>query len=570
MVLRIWAALCVAALLVPLALGGIPGVPGEVSNLRAPWLFIAALTLVCLAFPAFRARVAGLWRAPWEVLTERSERRLVAWLLAGYLLLYLKAALLDYYSFSIHAIDFSIFDHLFPNTAQGRFMWSAACGPCNQLGVHASPILFALYPLHRLADDPLFLVLLHPVVLWSAAFPLYALLREPRVAPAHRIFALLAYLNLPAVAGVLHYGFHVEVLYVPTGMWMLWALRRRRHAQAALAALLFLAVKEDGALYLGAFGLGLLVTRAAPPAFSLALVALAAAVFTLDTQWVIPENRGGTGYVLTASAAKYGRTLSEVAAGIVARPGEALADLFTGGWIPLALSFLLTPFASLPVLLASVPFVAVHSLSASGQMRALDLYYPAAWLPFLFYGLAEFLGRAVWPLWRRPIGKRERTLVAGAVFLVTSLAGGGYLRLRPPHPEYAAFAELRRALRLGGGLCVQGILVPHLGYEHLAGLRLLDRSCIDARPRYVVAAPGLTPYPQAPDDYAQTLHKLRTSGGYEERAFKGFHLFERVDARPRGKQASYGVVYGLLRARDGSIVAPAVAHALFWAVVGAV
>lgn len=563
---RLWFGLGGACLGLPLLLGGTSLWPSALSNLRNPLYIFAGISLLFLLFPSVRARATHALRAPATALSERSGRLLSFALMAFFLAAYLVMAARDHAAFAIHALDYSLFDHLFPNTAAGQFMQSAAlrlnfpeCADCSFFGQHSMPILFALYPLHRLIDDPRLLLYLHPLILWSAALPLYALLRHTLEAPLHRVLLLFAFLASSATASILGYSFHPEVFYLPLGFALLHAIVQGRLATALCWSLAFLAIKEDAALYLAAFALGAGLSRRVRPWFAGVLLVLSGATFLLNAFWVIPSGWPAGALRLTTHSG-YGSDLAGIAAGMAARWTEVLTELAGGGWVPLAATFLFLPLLRLWTLLPIVTLVLLHSTSQSAPMRGLLLYYSAPLLPFLFLGFIDVLRGARWPLLRRPIAPAGKTLLALFAAACAALTGGAFLRFRPAHPDHTHLSDLRTALNspktesplisqsppgpltpenprrqhlaprpedTQRPLCADGAIIPHLGYEHLRGLSLLGPPCLaDDRYDYLLH-PGLPLYPHTRADLEGWLTGLRQRPAYRERAFGGFLLFQR-------------------------------------------
>jgi uncharacterized membrane protein len=530
---RVWCALAALAFALPVLFGGASWYPGELSNFRNPLIGLCALTLLFLVVPAFRARAFLVWKDPAALLSDEGAHRLSVAFLVLFLGAFVKIALLNYASFSVHASDFSLFDHLIPNTARGRFMQSVpllvhfpGCEDCNLFGQHAMPLLFVLYPLHRLFDDPHFFLLLHPIVLWSAAIPLYLMLRNAISIPLHRLLVLLAFLSSFGVARILFYNFHPEVFYLPVGFWLFYFVQRRRWAPSLVVAIFFLAIKEDAALYLGGLVIGLALVRRVPIWLAGALLALSAASFLVNSLWILPANwKAGPFHLTTYS--KYGRSFAEIGAGMLAHWTEVLADIARGGWIPIAAAFLFLPLAYLPALLPMIPFVLLHSTSASAQMGALEIYYSAPLLPFLFLGFVETLRRETWPLVRRPFATKWKTALVLFALLYGSLFGNTSLFFRRPHPDHAHLSAVKAALRPGAPLCVDGSIVPHLGYEHLEGLTLLGPECIASRTYDYLLDPEIRTYPHSRVQVEAWARELGSRPGLHLRRYGGIHLFQR-------------------------------------------
>ncbi|MEE2962158.1 MAG: DUF2079 domain-containing protein [Myxococcota bacterium] len=132
---------------------------------------------------------------------------------------FLTALSCQYLAFKTNGIDFSVFDFALHNTYAENFMYSPMLD-CNQYGMHPSHILLPLAGLHGLFQSPWFLVLTHGVVLWCSILLLWQL--SKRLLNNDVLATLLSYgfLTFTLTGRILNYGFHVELFYVPFGLWL--------------------------------------------------------------------------------------------------------------------------------------------------------------------------------------------------------------------------------------------------------------------------------------------------------------------------------------------------------------
>ncbi len=477
------AALGIAVFLVPLVAGGwaIPGVPAlprALSQFRNPLLGLSGLLLASLA----------LRRAPWRGIDP--ER--LAWpLLFLYLLAFLKAAFLDYAAFALNAIDFSIYDHAMANTLAGRFMESVT--GVNHFGIHATPILFLLLPFHALFHSTLFVLFLHPAVLWLGAVALDRLAVRERVRGWPRIALIFSYLNSVLVSQTLHYGFHVEVFYPLFGFLLLGALTRGRPLPILGALVLFLSVKEDAPFYaVGIFVAGAM-TRKIGWNLAGAFALLSAVVAAYELRVLIPANSAAGGYAFVGAAAGFGGTPGAAVAGALHHPLAVLRNFFGGGWWAIVLpAFGLLMFSPF-FWLAALPFFGIYTLAGSPLMSGLALYYGMPLVLILFYGWIDGIRGA-----RNP---RHAAVALGLATAGACLFGGGYLvfrhadlaRFRTFAPVAAEVARIGNTPAAARGICAPGTLIPHLGYP--TRLRLLDAACVGDADLVVLADPGLAAGP---------------------------------------------------------------------------
>jgi uncharacterized membrane protein len=506
-------------------LGGISGFPTALNSYRNPLLGMLGLALLTIPFRRWRA----FWRA---VVFSPSEfigpglRRLTMSVFVIYGLAFVKAALLDYFGFRVHASDFSLFDHLFPNTAVGRFMYSVPIGT-DFFGIHASWTLLALYPLHRLFNDPLFLILLHPLVLWSAALVLYQIARALGLCPLHRLLIVLAYFNFFCVSRILRYAFHVEVFYPLFLFGLVLLLLRRKWWACSVVLVLFLGIKEDAPVYLAAGALPLLWHKQ-HRLLGVALFLPAVAAFVIDLAWLIPAHAPSGQHALPPHISKYGTTIVAVVHGLVTHVGDVLEDVFTGGWIVAFLPFLFLPFLSLATMLPLVVFVLIHSTASGEGTRDLDLYYSAPAVALLFTGFLLAISGTDLILLKGRARKLIGWFAIPFLVIYTASVGGGYLSFVPVPPGYTDFRGMIRRMRASDSVCVQGVLVPHLPYEFLPRLRLLGSECVQGNDDSYLYNASLTPHPYTKADLARWNADLSSRPGYERVERYGFVLIQRV------------------------------------------
>ena len=132
----------------------------------------------------------------------KSELRVTRIISFCFLTGFIKFLLLDYYSFNVNAADFSFFDHLIPNSINGKFMYTAA-DESIKMANHPYFIIWLLAPFQILLNSPLVFLIGHGVVLWSAWIPLYLLIKEYNSSAIVRILFLLSFFTFPFVNRVL-------------------------------------------------------------------------------------------------------------------------------------------------------------------------------------------------------------------------------------------------------------------------------------------------------------------------------------------------------------------------------
>jgi len=495
--------------------------PEFLNNIRNPLLIASALAAPLFFLKSSRDWARTFFVTPAHSMTASAGNRWAIALFGIYLFVFCKVSWLNYASFNVHAIDFSIYNQLIAYTARGKFMYSPACGGCNHFGVHPTWVLFLIYPLHRLFDSPLFSLLLHPLLLWAAAIPLDLLASKWVVSPIHKIIILFCYFNFWAVSRILMYDYHIEVFYVVLFLWLYFGYATGRNWLIWLTSLIFISVKTDAPVYMMAFGFSAIFF----PKYFLrsgcrfdrrqgALLALLCfAVFILNIQIVIPSNSSqGAVPSYLGYWAKYGSTIREIAYGALLNWSDIAKDIFRGGWISATLPFLFFPLASPATALPSLVFVVLHSASINPVVKGLAIYYSAPLIGPLFAGYLDILGRlAKW---------RSHAVFFTLVF--TSFVGSGYLKFHRIHPNFFAFKEFTAGLDPQSTYCIQGILMPH--FDYLDDMHLLNASCLDRNPKYIFYNSSLSRFPLSEVEFADLIERVDKMPALERKQLNSFQL----------------------------------------------
>ena len=415
------------------------------------------------------------------------------WILGS--MLFVVSAAMHFAAFKFNGIDFSIFDWMIHKTRLGQIMWSPSCD-CNHVGIHPYLLPFLLVPLHAIWTSPWLLVVVHALTLGAGLWALAALARLmlPRLDDRGLLLIGLAYMLSGWVGSISNYGYHVEAAFVPLGLWFLY-FWHRKSPWAWLMALLFLSVKEDGAIYLAAWGAGWFLAHPGDRRRSLILILIGAMTFVILTKVVQPLAWASESFrpPWAGFYGKYGQTPGQVVIGALRQPIMAVTDIFTSQiWI-FVLSFGGLFFVSLPTVFALMPGVLLLGLSASPQMHGLALYYTAPLLPFAWYGFLR--GLSVLADRFEPL--LFRRFMAAILLLQASLGGIG---VRFPKPRFAELDQVRtwrenvlEHTAPSDIVCAQSVLYPHVGYSESLRLWIPDRC--PAAAKIIVIHSGLDPYP---------------------------------------------------------------------------
>lgn len=466
----------------------------ELANVRNWQSAVHVVFLVTAVWK--RRQLAGLWGL---AVPSRHKGALLA---AG-LVSFTACVVMHYRAFLVNGIDFSTFDWMLYNTNHGRFMWSPVC-ECTHFGVHTNWFFFALLPVHALFSTPLFFVVLHGVILWSAAVPLWRLAARTTRSDVIALLATVAWLTNAWTGTIINHAFHPEALFVPAAFWLLVGWTERKTGIWVLAAAVFLAVREDAGLYLAAFAVGALLFERDRRRPAAALLLAATVLFLVTTKVVQPTilARDGTaapGYF--EFWAKYGATPGAALRGMLAQPVTVLRDLATSGLPEILVAAGLLPLLFPQAMIALAPAALLLGTSANPHMHSYNTYYPAPLLPFLFWGIVQA---------RVPKG-----VLAGVLFLTMPLVGGDYMKF--PLPDAEAEAALQRVVDAGrpaGRVCAQPILIPHLPYGW--DVHVFDEACFADPQATSILSTRLSAWPWTDEQIAGFVARApldRTSKG---------------------------------------------------------
>jgi hypothetical protein len=297
------------------------------------------------------------------------------------------------------------------------------------------------------------------------------------------------------------------------------------------AALTFLCIKEDAALYLVGFSVGVLAVERARFRGAALLAALGTAHLLLYVGWLQPTLLAPHGlrqpqYVTFWG--QYGATLPEIVRNMATSPLQLGRDFLTSGALPFLGAVLFLPLLSVRALAAMAPGLLLLGSATYGHMHAFRGYYPAPLVPFLLWGALEAWN--VLARWHR--GRRWRFAALGAGLVLLPLLGGGYARFRWPEAgrEVALARAAERVRELGVPVCAQTVLFPHLPYS--LPLEPLFEACAQRQDRVLLVNAGLDGYPQ-PAGWVSARIAEATSEGRAEAFGAGMVLVHPRGADPK-------------------------------------
>ncbi len=488
-----WAICLLALVCIPLA-----WVHRELSALRNWQLGLHVLLFGVLALMRFRPLESA---GPSRRLLWISALTSLAWAVA--------AQAMKYFAVSVNGVDFSIFDWMLHNTLDGRFMYSPIYD-VNHFGVHPSYWMLLLVPLHALWPSPLLLTLVTALVVWGACLPLWRLVLGKTQSRWMAWLACLAYLTCAWTGRLLDGGFRPEVLYPLAGFTLLLAWERQRWVWGA--ALLFLSVKEDAALYLAGLSLGVLAVQPRRWRQGLGLLVLAVAVFGINVGVVQPAALSTTGVAQPSYLtfwSEYGASLPEVAAFMLTHPVRVAGDVLGSGWLKLLGPLLLLPLFSPRALAMLLPGLVLMGTASNPVVHQFRMYYPIPLLAAALWGAVDACTSRTAA--RHPAFARG---LLATVLIAFPLFWDGYVKLPPP--RWALQRELASLgaspLSTGSGpICVQTVLFPHLGYP-LNPTPLFEARCLAQPGALALVHPELDPFPLQREDLERMVSQATAEG----------------------------------------------------------
>jgi hypothetical protein len=479
------AAISIPILFLTLAvfIGGWTAYPKALSQFRNPLLLSTGWIAVFLIFA--RSKIVPR-------IDPEGLRRIVCLL---YGVAFVKASVLDYLSFHVHALDASIYDYALMNTLRGRFMESIT--GIDHFAIHATPVLFLLAPLHAIFHSPVFSVVTQAIGLFAGALLFDRCLKTRRITGWPRFGLLFAYLNCIWLSRTLHYGFHVEIFY-PIALFLCdLAIHRRDrslHYYCGAFALL-LSIKEDAPFHAAALVLAYWISGKLSRGRALATICISGAVLVFYLKFLIPLHSASGAYEFAASASGLGKDPGSALRYLAENPIYLVKRFFTGGWWSTLIPCLGLLGARPFFWIAAAPILGIYSLVGDAQILYVTIYYGIPILGALALGLAEGYAR---------IGKSR--FGTGALLLAIAglaLSGSGYLVFR--RTDLALWRNVRAELAFvprGAKVCAPGILVPQLPYGQV---RLLDIACLADADYALILEPESTflRFPLSPEEESQ-------------------------------------------------------------------
>ncbi len=507
-------------------IGGTPITPRFFNKMRHAFYLEILIVIFFLTKEKYRSILKSFFNDPRNFLSEKSKNFYLKVLSVFYFFLYLKVSFLNYFSFNVHAVDFSIYDWIMPSLFHTGSFYSPACD-CNHLGYHQTFILFLTAPLHFLINHPIFSVILHPVVAWLGYFPLKRILKEFKLSNIYQVLVVFIYFNYFGISHIVKNNLHIEVYYLPLILWLLFFIKTERFIGVIGSSLLLFIVKEDAPLYISStlFASYVFIKRD----FRYLLLSIASILFFyVNIKFIIPPFKGTEDYEFVNAVSKYGKDIAGTIKGIISSPIEVLKDVVTGGWVKYVMYFFFLPLTSGFFIIATFPIIFIHSIASSPLMRNMVLYYSAPLLPFLFYFLIDFLSknRIVFLKFKLSLSARVKGYFLIGILLTSTLIGSGYLTFHSPRFNYSQFVANVEKIPNDKLICAMDSIFPHIGYEKRL-LRMSDKCRVGKVDIFIIhGETWLNDLSQ--DQFDRIIDDVEKSGIYKKNVYKdGFIFYEK-------------------------------------------
>jgi len=361
-----------------------------------------------------------------------------------------------------NSFDLGLFDQWVWLISRGLAPVSSQSADLHLLTDHGAWLVYGLAPLYALLPSLQWLLALQAFSLAFTAVPLWILARDAGLPQGLRWTVCGLWWLQPVVFNTNLFDFHPEVLAMPLLAILVIAARRQRIWTWAGLILLILGCRDGLALVTVGLGLEQLLRRR----WRLAGVALGLSLgwLALVSGWLYPLLTARYPGV-NAGASRYsylGDSIGAIALGLLQHPQRILGHVDWAGALVylLLLALPLLPFwrrASLPVLLASLPLIAVNILSESGAQRSLVHHYS---LPLAVIGVVGAIdGLASGGEWRVPWRRIAWAAACWAALAKPWFFSGPYLGRLALVPESRSALE---RVKPSDAVATTSYLAPHL------------------------------------------------------------------------------------------------------------
>ncbi|MFK7802403.1 MAG: DUF2079 domain-containing protein [Anaerolineae bacterium] len=325
----------------------------------------------------------------WDTLRDQKvELILVYSMAAAYILVMFTLMVLKHNAFNTRVNDFARFSQAIWNTLDGQFLYTSL-SERSILGDHFSPIMGLFAPLLWVWPNERVLFLVQTINIAATGLVFYHLARakQPKIAI---VVALLFFLN-PAVHEITLFELRRIVFGMPWLALGLYGLVQNNKRLMLFGLLVALLSKESVAIYVLMFGIYLIVMKR-DWRWGAGLIVLGAGWSIIVGAYVIPAFNPSTEaypqlYYYSHLGDSYGDLvrlgLTDPIRMIQAMFGDAQFRAIFRILLPIGFIALL----DFPLLLTTVPYLALMFLSQDIDMFNLDKWYTATITPVLFAAL---------------------------------------------------------------------------------------------------------------------------------------------------------------------------------------
>lgn len=408
---------------------------------------------------------------------HRAEPWIVFAVAAVYFLLYSVLSILRHVTYHSFGPDLGIFDQVFWNTTQGRFLESTMslvqAEPHSYLADHFSPVFLLLMPAYALIPRPEMLLVIQTLFLALGVWPLYLLARLKLRPGFDRLVWVLVYFLFLPVAFINLFDFHELALAVLPLGFALYFLEKGRPGLFLLSLTSTFLIKEELPLVGVGFGAYILLAKR-DWKLGLGVLAGSLAVFLAVVRVIIPAFGGGS-YAYFARRLEYryaelGTTPQQIIANALADPGRLAHILLQ----PQKLKFLVGIFGPVLGLTAISGFAAILVLPTLGILLlsnyapqyAFTSHYSAPLIALVIGTSILGFGR-LRPSFQRPVaaGVLASSLVFSFLFGDLPFSRHFDPRMFEAEPRYAAFVGNLDRIPPGASVSAENNLTPHLSHR---------------------------------------------------------------------------------------------------------
>ncbi len=297
-------------------------------------------------------------------------------------------------------VDFAAWNEITYNITQGQGPWSSiqdgfVPGAGYWFSAHFTPLIYLFALPFAIFQTPEVLIVSQFALLLVAVLGVYLYAKRWLGSREHALVIAAVLVLYPTYQYIHLYEFEMLRFSIPLLLFAFYALEEGSLKVYWLFLVLTLLVREEVAITTCLLGLYSAIFMRDRRWVGSVTAAISIVYFLVIMQMVMPFFRtdGSTAHIAASFFAPLGKTLPEVAIGIITKPDVVLgliidpvklANLFIYG-VPL----LFIPLLAWPVLLIGSGNVGLNMLSGSIIHTTYFLYYLAPAIPFVFIGLVK-------------------------------------------------------------------------------------------------------------------------------------------------------------------------------------